>query len=366
MLLIGAQVEIWVADLQGSKAVLVLFGLLWTAPLFFRRRFPLVAPVVPFAAVATETFFAAQGVNGAIMSISAAIFAAWSLGVGNERRRALAGAAVCWACGAIINRNFGASGVGDFVFITLLVAAPVTAGQLLRAREVRAHELRERTARLQAGRDERARAAVADERARIARELHDVVAHSISVMTIQAGAARLLLEEDPARAEEPLLSIEDTGRETLAEMRRLLGVLRSDMTESALEPRPTLEHVESLIEHVRDAGLPVELSVEGDRRPLAPGVDLAAYRIVQEALTNVRKHAGPARAWVAVRYGQDALDLEILNDGARGTNGGPGSGHGIVGMRERVAVYGGELEAGPREEGGFRIHVRLPLERLRS
>ena len=133
-LLIGAQVEIWVADLEGSKAVLVLFGLLWTAPLFLRRRFPLVAPVLPFAAVATETFFAAQGVNGAIMSISAAIFAAWSLGVGNERRRALAGTAVCWACGAIINRNFGATGVGDFVFITLLVAAPVTAGQLLRAR----------------------------------------------------------------------------------------------------------------------------------------------------------------------------------------------------------------------------------------
>ena len=203
-------------------------------------------------------------------------------------------------------------------------------------------------------------AAVAEERARIARELHDVVAHSISVMTIQAGAARLLLDQDPERAEEPLLSIEETGRETLAEMRRLLGVLRRDMAADTLEARPTMANLESLVEEVRASGLPVELSVAGEAGHIGPGVDLAAYRIVQEALTNVRKHAGLVPTRVAVRYGSSALEVEVENDAGTRPNGGAGAGHGLVGMRERVAVCGGTLDAGAKREGGYRVHATLP------
>jgi signal transduction histidine kinase len=232
---------------------------------------------------------------------------------------------------------------------------------VLRARELRTLELHERTARLEREREAQSLAAVAEERARIARELHDVVAHSISVMTIQAGAARLLLDDEPERAEEPLLSIEETGRETLAEMRRLLGVLRSDMAADGLEARPTMANLESLVADVKAAGLPVQLSVAGDAEHIPPGVDLAAYRIVQEALTNVRKHAGLVTTRVAVRYGPSEMDVEVENEPGTGTNGEVGGGHGLVGMRERVAVFGGTLEAGANDDGGFRVRARLPL-----
>jgi signal transduction histidine kinase len=171
----------------------------------------------------------------------------------------------------------------------------------------------------------------------------------------------LLLDDDPERAEEPLLSIEETGREPLAEMRRLLGVLRSDMAADGLEARPTMANLESLVADVCAAGLPVELSVAGESQHIAPGVDLAAYRIVQEALTNVRKHAGLVTTRVAVRYGAREMDVEIENEPGAATNGEISGGHGLVGMRERVAVFGGTLEAGANDDGGFRVHARLPL-----
>jgi len=211
------------------------------------------------------------------------------------------------------------------------------------------------------GPEERERAAVAEERRRIARDLHDVVAHSVSVMTVQAGAARLLLDEEPKRAREPLLAVEETGRQALGEMRRLLGILRRAEGKAALAPQPGLARLDDLVAQARAGGLPVELTVEGERAALPPGVDLAAYRIVQEALTNARKHGGPARAHVALRYGREALELEVTNDGGASANDGSG-GHGLVGMRERVALYGGELEAGPRASGGYAVRARLPVE----
>jgi signal transduction histidine kinase len=235
---------------------------------------------------------------------------------------------------------------------------------VLERRARRAVALEERAVRLEEEREERERVAVAEERRRIARDLHDVVAHGVGVMTVQAGAARLLLEDDPARAREPLLAVEQAGRQALAELRRLLGILRRDERDSGLRPQPGLADLDELVAQARRAGLPVELVVEGAPVALPAGVDLAAYRIVQEGLTNTHKHAGPARAGVAVRYEPDALELEITDDGRAGANG--GGGHGLVGMRERVALYGGRLEAGPRPKGGFTIHAHLPLDPARQ
>ena len=197
-----------------------------------------------------------------------------------------------------------------------------------------------------------------DERSRIARELHDVIAHSVSVMTVQAGAVRRLLKPDQEREREALLTVEETGRQALTEMRRLLGVLRQSDEKAALAPQPGLATLERLVAQVREAGLPVEMRVEGEEIALPAGIDLSAYRIVQEALTNALKHAGPARAWVVVRYGADEVEVEVANDGV--SNGGSG-GYGLIGMRERVALYGGDLTAGPRDGGGFTISARLPV-----
>jgi signal transduction histidine kinase len=182
-------------------------------------------------------------------------------------------------------------------------------------------------------------------------------------MVVQAEAAEAMLDVDPERARRPMTAVQDTGRSALGELRRMLGVLREmDDDGAPLAPQPGLDGLDELVEHVRAAGLLVSVRVEGERRPLPSGVDLSAYRIVQEGLTNTLKHAGPARAEVLVRYGDRELELRISDDGrghGRGTNGG---GHGLVGMRERVALYGGALEAGPRPEGGFRLMVRLPLD----
>ena len=210
----------------------------------------------------------------------------------------------------------------------------------------------------------RAAAAIVEERARIARELHDVVAHSISVMVLQARGGRRVLESDPADAHDAFAVIESTGQQALDEMRRLVGMLRSGDESLPLAPQPSLKELDTLVEQVRAAGLPVDLAVEGEPRDLPPGVDLSAFRIVQEALTNALRHAGPARARVVLRYGADELELEISDDGP-GTGDESGSGYGLVGMRERVSVYGGELQAGRQPEGGYALRVRLPLRSAR-
>jgi signal transduction histidine kinase len=196
---------------------------------------------------------------------------------------------------------------------------------------------------------------------RLARELHDVVGHSVSVMVVQAGAERLDLGEERPATREALLAIERTGREALAEMSRLLGILRAEGDGLALAPRPSLAQVDALVKTMRDAGLPVELRVEGEQTPLTPSVDVSAYRILQEALTNVVKHAGPARAYVVVRYGGRDVELEVTDNG-HGPVDGNGPGYGLAGMRERVELHGGTLEAGKGNGGGFTVKARLPLE----
>ena len=206
--------------------------------------------------------------------------------------------------------------------------------------------------------------AAAEERARIARELHDVVAHSVSVMVVQASGVRRLLKDEQHRERDALLSVEQIGRQALTEMRRMLGVMRTEPGElPSLAPQPGLQHLERLVAQVEEAGLPVTLRIEGERPELSPGIDLSAYRIVQEGLTNALKHSRGGHAEVIVRYDDDSVQLEITDDGI-GANG-DGPGHGLVGMRERVALYGGKLVAGPRDGGGFVLRAELPVEARR-
>lgn len=276
-----------------------------------------------------------------------------------------------WAVGLTTGWTaIGALTLQSVPWIAVLTQFLVTAGPLWLGREVherrrRIEELEERAERAEREREQRARRAVDEERARIARELHDVVAHQMTVMTIQAeGARRIATEADP-RIREALDTIKATGHSALAEMRRVVGLLREKGGESPeLAPLPKLADLGALVEQVRSAGVPVGLSVEGESRPLADGVELSAYRIVQESLTNAVQHGGPnVSANVAVTFRDDALDVLVVDDG-RGAAAAPsnGGGHGLVGMKERVAVLGGSFEAGVKPGGGYRVHARIPYQ----
>jgi signal transduction histidine kinase len=303
---------------------------------------------------------APKAIPGAAVPLLTVITASWSAAAYGGRRQAVAGLLAVWAAIGVVVVMDPERSIGDPFFVGLLGLASWLVGLVWNQRSREAVELEERAARAEREREERALAAVGEERARIARELHDVVAHSVSVMVVQAAGARRLLEPHQERQHEALLAVEQTGREALAEMRRMLGVMRRRDEQAARAPQPSLEHVELLVDQVRRAGLPVDLRVEGERLPLPSGLDLSAYRIVQEGLTNTLKHAGPARANVLVRYSDDAVELEVADDG-RGEVNGDGLGQGLAGMRERVALYGGELVSGPRPGGGFLLRARLPL-----
>ena len=354
MLAAVALVEVWTMPAQAPRPVLAAAALLWTLPLLVRRRHALAAPAIVFATLGLESLLAGEPVTSSTVNPFALMAAFWIAGGHSDQRAALAGGAIGYASLATIVLNDGAP-ASSVVAIFLTAAAAWAVGRALADRTRRAEELQQRADRLER---EQQSAALA-ERARIARELHDVVAHSVSVMTIQAGAARLPLEEDPSRAREPLVAVEETGHQALGEMRRLLGVLRGGDDAEALAPQPGMAQIDALVAQVRSAGLPVDVRVEGEARPLAPGVDVAAYRVVQEALTNVLRHAGAARARVAIRYGADALELHVTNTGHAVTNGSAG-GQGLVGMRQRVELYGGELDARPRAEGGYAVRALLP------
>jgi len=253
------------------------------------------------------------------------------------------------------------------VWLVLIFAGVWMWGRYVQVRRAYTAELEARAERAEREREAEARRAVAAERARIARELHDVVAHHVSVTVVQAGAARQVLDSDPDRTRSALVAIEDAGRRALTAMPSLLRALRTEDADEARAPQPTLADLDDLVAGVTAAGLPVTLRVQGTRRPLPPSLDLSAYRIVQEALTNSLKHAGPAHAEVVLCYGKDDLEVTVTDDGSASA---PGrqrrrSGQGLVGMRERVALFGGELHAGPRPQGGFAVHARLPLDPAR-
>ena len=325
----------------------------------WRRRAPLVAVSVASVGAAAQALLtdAAPAPLTPIVGVGVVVY---SVAAHGERRPALAGGAIALMAAWIATGREHASTVADYIYITALVGAVWLAGLALRGWRLRAAALQDRTVVLEREREERARAAVAEERERIARELHDVIAHCVSLIIVQAGAERRVLPAANTTTRETLRSIEQTGRQALVEMRRLVEMLdRRDAT-LGLAPQPSVEQLGQLVAQVRDAGLPVELRVEGEPRPLAPGVDLSAYRIVQEGLTNALKHAGPARAVVTVRYGRGDIDIDVADDGG-GTASSDGGGHGLVGMRERAALFGGTLQAGPRAEGGYALHATLPL-----
>jgi signal transduction histidine kinase len=361
LLVATAEIKVWIVPWSGPKAVFIVASLLWTLPLLLRRRLPFAAPVFAFAVQAGSAF--ADPTLGAEATASLALLLAfWVVGAHNERPQAIAGTAIGFASIAVVARVDERLGLEEAVSGILFGGAVSVIAYALQRRGKRTAELEERAALLEREREDTERAAVAEERRRIARELHDVIAHSVTLMTVQAGAARLLLAENPERAREPVLSVEETGRHALAELRRLLGILRPDQSEASLAPQPGLARIDDLLTRTRRAGLPVELAVAGEPRVLPPGVDLTAYRIVQEALTNAHRHAGPARAHVFLRYGIEVLELEVTNDGRIAPNGGDGIGHGLVGMRERVELYDGTFEAGPRAGGGYAVRARLPVE----
>ncbi|WP_405686800.1 sensor histidine kinase [Streptomyces sp. NBC_00057] len=261
------------------------------------------------------------------------------------------------------------------VFVVIVMTVPFVLawvlGDSMRTRRAYFSQLEERAARLEREREAQSKVAVAAERARIARELHDVVAHNVSVMVVQADGAAYVMDAAPDQAREALETISSTGRQALAEMRRLLGVLRTGDSQESGEyvPQPDVEQIEDLIEQVRQTGLAVDFKIEGTPRPLPSGVELTAYRIVQEALTNTRKHGGPdVGASVRLVYFDDGLGLLVEDDGRGAAHelyedgGADGAGHGMIGMRERVGMVGGTLDAGPRPGGGFRISALLPLK----
>jgi signal transduction histidine kinase len=330
------------------------------APLFARRRFPFGAPAAVAVAAALTSFVDRTVVpfDGVTFLVGcAALFLVGSL---RDRFQAIAGFAVAEGVLAVVLHNDPKAGLGNFIVGSIIFTIVWTIAFGVGRKSIEADEARERAARAEREREERASAAVAEERARIARELHDVVGHSVSVMTVQASGVRRLLRPDQDREREALLVVERTGREALAEMRRMVGVLRRPEEGPALAPQPSLDHLNRLVEQAREAGLPVELRIEGRASQLPAGIDLTAYRLVQEGLTNVVKHAEATRAEVLVDYGDSYLEVTVSDNG-KGVGNGDGGGHGLVGMRERVSVYGGELDAGPQTGGGYRLRAKLPL-----
>jgi signal transduction histidine kinase len=332
-----------------------------TLPIVVRRWFPL--PVLAWA-LATGLGFASLGFNLVPLGLAILIYV-YTVAARCRRPVSLAGLAVTEVVLVLVflarPRALGdrSSLLGD----CLAVAAAWWLGDGTRRRQEAMVAVAERAAELERAREELAKGAVVEERLRIARELHDVVAHGMSIIAVQSGVGAHVLDSQPEEARKALAAIEVTSRQALTEMRRLLGVLRQEAEPvGSLVPAPGLAEVDALAAEVAKAGARVEVRIEGTRRELALGLDLSAYRIVQEALTNVVRHAGPATARVHIRYAPAAVDIEVTDDGRGGRAPGRGDGHGIVGMRERAALYGGSLEAGPLPGGGFRVAASLPVD----
>jgi signal transduction histidine kinase len=341
----------------GPRALELLSALLISAPLLWRKRYPIPVLLAVFVGGAIDVLSVAPRQAG-FEPFVAEIVAYYSLGAHEDERRSLAAFIALTVLGTVPSA-FLHTTVGSVAPALVFTFAAWLVGRIIRSWRSRAVELERANLELEQQRELQAEAAVMVERGRIARELHDVIAHNVSMIVVQAGAASRVLEGAQPHVREALEAIETTGRNTVDEMRRLLGVLRTD-DGALLTPQPGLAELERLVASVREAGLPVEVHVEGTATPLPPALDLTAYRIAQEALTNALKHAGSARAELTLRYEATAIELEIRDDGAGNGNGG-GTGHGLVGMRERVALWGGRLEIG-RAGAGWRVHAWLPIE----
>ena len=365
--------EIWVAPFaspgfRGPRMIQTAGALLMIVPLGWRRRYPVAVLLCALAGAAVEWPWLRSSGQLSLEAFLVVLIVFYSVGAHAEPRRALPALAltlVVIVAADVADTVTGYHATFENSGLYVLLAVAWAIGNTFRRHGTRERALEAHATALEREREEKVRLAAAEERARIARELHDVVAHSVSLIVVQVGAARGILDSEPDTARDTLRSAEQTGRQALAELRRMLGIMREPDDGRGLAPQPSLDHVDTLIDQARGSGLVVELRTEGHPHPLAPGVDLAAYRIVQEALTNAVKHAGPAHAEVLLRYGRDQLEIEISDDGCGPPppDERPGDpGHGLVGMRERVALYGGALHTGRRDGGGFAVHARVPLE----
>ena len=351
---------------RSSWPVLWLFTAAMVIPVVFRRQYPAVAFAVAAVAGAVQVVVTSRP----IFADAAILVLLYTVAAYRPRRMSLAVLAVCfagalaaitrWAPPRIFHSPYLTAEV--LVYFTVLVALAWVLGDSMQYRRGHLQALEERAVRLERERDAQAQIAAAAERARIAREMHDVVAHNVSVMVVQADGAAFALDTEPEQARAALGAISRTGRQALAEMRRLLGVLRTGDVPAELAPQPGVSQVGDLLEQARAAGLPVTCTVDGAPRDLPGGADLAAYRVVQEALTNTRKHGGPgACAHAMLRYRPDGLEVSVTDDG-RGAAAPPDpGGHGLAGMRERVEIYGGTVRAGPRPGGGYQVQATLPF-----
>ncbi|MGY2082837.1 sensor histidine kinase [Blastococcus sp. SYSU DS0539] len=360
VLAVWGQASVWTTDVPAVAAdrpVHAVLALLATAPLFVRRYRPLAVLLLVLGAGWLHDQLG--GTSGLLwFGLCLALYA---LGAHADRWSVVAGSVA--VAGAVLGYDVPRLLAGDPLDEVLpawfILAGLVGLGRWMRHRHRESQQLRARASLTDEEMAGQAARAVSDERARIARELHDLVAHSMGVIVIQAQAGQRALDTRPDLARGVLVSIETAGRQGLAEMRRLLGLL-TGATDGSVAPQPGLHRLDELVDRVRRAGLPVQLTVEGYLAALPAGVDLAAYRIVQEALTNVLTHAGPATARVVVRAVGGMIDVEVCDDGCGRPT--PGAGHGLVGMRERAALYGGTVETGPLPDGGFRVHARLAVE----
>ena len=360
MVLVLLQVVVWTDPVfAGDRIVNAALAFAFGAALFTVRRRPVVPLVVGAA------FLIAPGVNDLANSGGVAIgmiACLYACGVHSARGVRFGGLALGLASIplSVIGSRSGFS-ANDTMWVTLIVVAPWAAGRLVRRGRDRARLLEHRNVVLETEQETAAARASAEERLRIARELHDVAAHALSLIIVQArGGRRMLHRRRVDEGLETFDTVEHAAQQALDEMRRLLGILREGDGALALAPPPSLARLPELIGQVAEAGLQVDLVVEGEARDLPPGIDVSAYRIVQEALTNALRHSGTSRARVVVTYGTDQLELGVT-DAGRGAQQGSRSGHGLIGIRERVAIYGGELEAGSRPEGGYALRARLPL-----
>jgi len=344
---------VW-ATRSHSVAIAAAPVLLQSLPLLLRRRYPL-----PVLAVVLPAAIATQFIVGVLPPFALGL-ALYTVASHTERRIAFrAGSVTLVALAVLLATRTGPNARESVVRLIIIACATWILGDNVRTKRAYYRELEERAERLEREREDNIRRAAAEEQGRIARELHDVIAHSVSVMVVQAAAAIDIFERQPERAKEALRSIEESGRSALTELRRLLGVVRSD-ERGRLEPQPGLAALEELLDQVRSTGLEVELRLDGELSELPSGVDLSAYRIVQEALTNTLKHARATRVLVHLERRERELTIEVTDDGA-GSGEESANGHGLIGMRERAALLGGELEVGAQGGGGFAVRVRLPI-----
>lgn len=363
LLTVVTQVELSLVAVEGSMVQQRLSFALMTLAVAGRRRVPLVAAAVLSVGMVIQTLAGTAPVVGGFVAM---LIITYSLGAHASGWVSTAGLGLVLVGVHVYplvepDRVDLADEVGNLAIFVGVWAL----GHMIRRRESRADRLHDRAVAAETDREQRLRAALEHERARIAGELHDLVAHGVSVMVLQAGAARQAFDRDPRRAREALSAIESTGRQALEEMHRLLGLLRrSDDGIAEVEPPATLDGLERLLDHVRAAGLDAEVHIDGDRRRLSPGLELSAYRIIQESLTNTVKHAHASRVDVRLEYRPESLHVEVSNDGEPGDNGDQGrlagAGHGTLSMRERVLMFGGDLELGPRPEGGWHVTAHLP------